>query len=148
MEDLERNLNQVPFEEDEADVCRRTQMGFWLVHFGAVQTWVPARATLYASNHLSRLQSDSAKIKRLRTLTKSKQCRFQAESMRMITAFSQHNCGGSDAGTAAIIAATLWVMHYKMGMSLTSEALGHVTPSKSLIIEWEHQYAAELFITR
>ena len=50
----------------------------------------------------------------------------------MITAFSQHNCGGSDAGTAAIIAATLWAVHYEMGMPLTSEALGRATFSESL----------------
>ena len=65
----------------------------------------------------------------------------------MITAFSQHNCGGSDAGTAAIIAATLWAVHDEMGIQLTSETLGRATPSESLLREWEHQYAAELFIT-
>ena len=52
VEDLLSHLESISYEDDDATARRRVTMDYRLMHFGAVQCWVPSRATLYASNNL------------------------------------------------------------------------------------------------
>ena len=102
------------------------------MYFDTVQHWIPTRSLLLPTNYVSRLKSDSIKSKHLEKLFRGKHCTLSATSMRMIIAFLMHNYSSSDEGTVSIIAAAFWSIHYKIGMPLTSEALGYATPSKSI----------------
>ena len=77
--------------------------------FGSASTWIPSRSSIVGRNYLSRLNSDSSGFKNFYWKFSGKRCGFSEKSMCTITAFALQNSGDLDEGTAATLAAALWV---------------------------------------
>ena len=145
---LRENLEPLTYTDTNKTRRNRINKRFRIAVFGCVSLWVPVGASLVRSNHLSRLQKDSAGICRFYSRFNGKRCKLSATSMRVLTAFGLHNSGGSDEGTTTAIAAAFWVASNEMGKPLTPEQLGCGSPSESLLCDWEKRYAAECFILK
>ena len=65
------------------------------------------------------------------------------DSLRVLAAFSMHNCGGSDQATALLFAAAWKVIFIELDLSITNEQLGKGTPCQSTLINAEYRSAGE-----
>ena len=145
---MRENLEPLTYTDTEEAKYKRVRTRFTAASYGSVSVWIPARASLVGSNHLSRIECESSRSRRFYRRFSKKQCMLSPASMRVITAFSLHNSGGSDEGTVTALAAAFWVISYEMGKALTPKQLGQGTPSESLLRKWESRYAADCFICK
>ena len=131
--EMQENLEPLEYSDNEASNEERRNVRLTKATFGSASTWIPSRSSIVGSNYLSRLKSDSAGFKNFYRQFNGKRCKLSVESMRIITAFTLHNTGGSDEGTAFTLAAAFWVASIEMGKPLSPEQLGHGCPSESVI---------------
>ena len=148
LDDLVSNLTPLSYTDTEESRSKRLAKKYHVETFGAVQLFVPSGAVSYPANHLARLMSDSSIVKRLKKLLSGERCRFSPESMRKLTAFAQHNSGGSDEGTQMVIAGTLQVVVDEIELILEQGWLGKCTPSQEWIRTWDMLLGVDCFIVQ
>jgi len=148
LDDLVSNLLPLTYTDTEESRRKRCAKKYHVETFGAVQLFVPSGAVSYSASHLARLMSDSSIVKKLKKLLSGERCRFSAESMRKLTAFAQHNSGGSDEGTQMVIAGTLQVVVDEIELVLKQGWLGKCTPSQEMIRIWDMLLGVDCFIVQ
>ena len=114
---------------------------------GPNQCWVPAGITVYAANHLARLQQRAKVFDRWVALFSKKKCLFSNQFLRTLTEFGLHNMRGSDEGMELIIAGVVKGLADEVGLPLTNLSLSYGCPSRHTLARGDKRLAADVLIS-
>ena len=147
LEDLVANLQPLVCDNAETrkkrlDLCKHYE----ITQFGVVQCFVPSRASIHATCHVTTWRNDALVKKNLDKLVKGERCKLGPGPMRILTAFAQHNHGGSDEGTQMVIAGAWAALFDKIGYDITPNDLGIIVPSQSMLAAWDKLFGVDCFM--
>ena len=147
LKDLVPNLQPMVCDNAETRKKRRGLCKkFNVAQFGVLHCFVPSRASIHATSNVTKWRSDASVKKNLDRLVKASRCPLGPDPMRILTAFAQHNHGGSDEGTQMVIAGAWAALFRRIEYDITPEALGKIVPSQSMLASWDKLFGVDCFM--
>ena len=149
LDDLIDGLVELPpkLDNDKSEAVR-SKRECVQVQYGQSQGWIIPGTALVGKDYLTKLKKSNVIVKNLRDLFDGEQCGFSRENLERIAAYSMHNLGGSDEGTAFVIMGAYDSLFHEIGFKIHPDQLAHGCPSTTTIARAELNLAVDTLMVK